>query len=355
MKDFEVTAIPIETNRAVAVTAVKEGLNGKIYVGLTAKTNVLVELDPDTNEYRDCGPIYKIEGDYDATLDKIHNALCVGMDGKLWIGQNINVADASPPEFDFTTFPGGHLWTYDTQTGEIEDYGIPVPMSGIHAMTIAPEQGMIYGQVIPDYHFWSYNINTGDMRDWGKLGPYPSTHNIQADLLGNCWGAWRTLVGPSGKAKFYLLKFDYAQQKLIRTDTPLVFEELPAADSVNWGMDSMCLASDGTVYGGEAGLGMFFKIEPQTGDLTYLGKPLGLPRMTGMAEGPDGKIYITAGFPVMHLVSYDPKTGLFDDFGAVTEQYEMCYFHGMTVTADGTVWTGETDSARCIMYKCVPK
>ena len=242
----------------------------------------------------------------------------------------------------------------DTQTGEIEDHGITVPMSAVHAMTIAPEQGMIYGQVIPDYHFWSYNINTGEMKDWGKLGPYPSTHNLQADLQGNCWGAWRTLVGPTGKAKFRVLKFDYAQQKLIRTSTPLIFDELPAADSVNWGIDSLCLARDGTVYGGDAGLGMMFKINPGTDELTYLGKPLGQSRMTGMDEGPDGRIFITAGFPVMHLVSYDPGSGLFEDYGPVSDEYEMCYFHGIAVTDDGVVWTGETDSHRCIMYKCVP-
>lgn len=354
MQGFEVTAIPVATNRSCAVTALKAAPSGMIYAGLTAKTHVLVEIDPATNAVRDCGPIYRIEGDYLDTLDKIHNSLCVGADGKLWIGQGLNIADATPPQFDFTTFPGGHLWSYDPATGAIEDHGIPVPMSAIHAMTIAPAQGMIYGHAIPDHHFWSYDITSGEMKDYGKIGPYPSSHNLQADLQGNCWGSWRTLVGGGGKARFSLLKFDYATRKLIRTSQPLLFGDLPQADSVNWGIDSLCVTREGTIYGGEAGLGLFFRIEPESGQAVYLGKPLDTPRMTGMAEGPDGTIFITAGFPVMHLVSYHPPTGLFRDHGAIVEGHEMCYFHGIAVTDDGTVWTGETDSNRCIVYRCTP-
>jgi len=53
----------------------------------------------------------------------------------------------------------------------------------------------------------------------------------------------------------------------------------------------------------------------------------------------------------MHIVTYDPKKNKFDDLGQPESKHPMCYYHGMVVGKDGTIWVGETDSGRPIVYK----
>ena len=71
-----------------------------------------------------------------------------------------------------------------------------------------------------------------------------------------------------------------------------------------------------------------------------------------VAKMPDGRIAMATGFPVMHLVLFDPVKRSFEDLGPVEARHPICYFHGMAVTADGVVYLGETDSQRCIIYRC---
>ena len=55
------------------------------------------------------------------------------------------------------------------------------------------------------------------------------------------------------------------------------------------------MAPDGTLYGGNAGDGQLFRLDPATGKVANLGKPAMMPRMQGLAFAGDGKLYGVTG------------------------------------------------------------
>lgn len=65
----------------------------------------------------------------------------------------------------------------------------------------------------------------------------------------------------------------------------------------------------------------------------------------------NGAIAITS---MLHLVSFNPKTGDFTDHGSVNPDRELCYFHGIAILDDGTIYVGETDSFIPEVYKLTP-
>jgi len=77
------------------------------------------------------------------------------------------------------------------------------------------------------------------------------------------------------------------------------------------------MAPDGILYGGNAGDGQLFKLDPETGRVTNLGKPVMMPRITGLTFGADGKLYGVSGASpgYAHLFSYDPGGRGFVDLG----------------------------------------
>jgi hypothetical protein len=50
-------------------------------------------------------------------------------------------------------------------------------------------------------------------------------------------------------------------------------------------VDAWTMAPDGILYGGNAGDGQLFKLDPETGRVTNLGKPVMMPRITGLTFG----------------------------------------------------------------------
>jgi hypothetical protein len=82
-------------------------------------------------------------------------------------------------------------------------------------------------------------------------------------------------------------------------------------------VDAWAVAPDGSLYGGNAGDGQLFRLDPATGKVTNLGKPAMMPRMTGLGFAADGKLYgVTGGEPgYAHLFSWDPAGRGFVDLG----------------------------------------
>lgn len=71
------------------------------------------------------------------------------------------------------------------------------------------------------------------------------------------------------------------------------------------------------LYGGNAADGQLFRLDPSSGRVVNLGKPIMMNRMKGLAFGGDGLLYGVAGAPpgYAHLFVYDPQNGGFKDLG----------------------------------------
>ena len=77
------------------------------------------------------------------------------------------------------------------------------------------------------------------------------------------------------------------------------------------------MCPDGLLYGGNAGDGQLFKLDPDSGKITNLGKPVMMPRLKGLAFGANGKLYGVGGAApgYAHLFTYDARLDGFIDLG----------------------------------------
>jgi hypothetical protein len=218
---------------------------------------------------------------------------------------------------------GGHLLRieFDGAAFAVDDLGVPVAGRGVFALTADPDRGHLYGITYPDGSFFRYDISTTNVelfeetaitdRQHSHYHHYGLKHRdvlsraLLVDGEGRVWGS-----RPVNRIFFY----DPAAGKLVTIE-----EELPTV----WGRrplgraDSWALAPDGTIYGGNAGDGQLFRIDPNTMQVSNLGKPIMSPRMTGIAFGGDGRLYGVAGFRpgYGHLFVYDTARHDFIDLG----------------------------------------
>jgi hypothetical protein len=245
----------------------------------------------------------------------------------------------------------------------VEDLGIQVPLNAIHGLTIDAARGILYGYTIPDNHFFIHYLDGHRVVDKGRISTYAS-HNLVCGKGGTVFGGWYGDAGWTGdpaaeerKHRFcgtYLFRYHPDEDRMVRTRELVVYGDEFDIFS-NKGLDSFVCTSAGAIYGGTAISGAIFRVDESSGAVTVIGKPVVTPRVSGMKEGPDGQVYITAGFPVMHLVRFDPRTNRFTDHGPVNPARDLCYFHGIAVCEDGTVYVGETDAALPIVYKLTPR
>jgi hypothetical protein len=204
---------------------------------------------------------------------------------------------------------------------DVTDLGTPISGEGIFALTCDPACKALYGISHPNGKFFVFHIPEGrtevfdlvssDRRTRGILREYALTPD---DVL-----ARRLIVDRAGR-----VYGSHPVNKIFRYDpTTRRIEVLPDELPEVWGrralgrVDSWALAPDGTIYGGNAGDGQLFKINPDTGRVVNLGKPAMMPRMKGLAFAYNGVLYgVTGGAPgYSHLFSYSSSGRGFVDLG----------------------------------------
>ena len=320
MESFDVKPIRLELEGATAITAlVHHPGTGKIYAGMTSVCQALAEIDPRTDEWRSLGEVFPRRPDNDRIKDKIHNSLCIGRDGMLYFGADVNInwngLGGEKGEFDLHRWGGGAIYRYDPGKEELRDLGTPVPMNGIHGLGYDERSHALWGYTIPDNHLFRFEIDSGSVEDYGRISDFAS-HNVGVARNGNVYSAWR-------RDKTYLLKYDPRENRMIRTKTVI---ENPVGVAVvgNVGVDSWMQHSNGLFYCGTASEGVLFSLDPETDQLDYIGKPAFGPRLTAMKEDEKGVIWGTSGWPVMGVFSYDPREDRLKDYGEPETRYPMC-------------------------------
>lgn len=242
---------------------------------------------------------------------------------------NILFAGTIANQSDDGSNNGGHLLTVIvSKNGEIEvkDLGTPITGEGIFALTGNVAGTKLFGITYPSGIFFSYNIKDGKTKTFHDIVP------SEADLksLGN----------------FALGADDYLCKALIEADNGMIYGSAPLNrifyfnpeqetftffdDYIPqvWGRRSMgaieswAKSKDGKIYGGNAGDGQLFILDPSINKVKNLGKPIMMNRLRGLSFGADGKLYGIAGAApgYAHLFSYDDTDG-FIDYG--NPEFEM--------------------------------
>jgi hypothetical protein len=361
MEGYNVHEIKFNTQSNSSISSMALGKNGMIYLGLTSYNRVLLELDPTTDEIKDLGDIFPKQENNFPVMNKIHNSLAVDEDGRIYIGQGLKISWCTwPYEFNLVKYAGAHLFSYDPSKDNFEDFGVQVPLNAIHGITLDSKNRRIYGYTIPDNHFFMHDLKTHTVKDYGRISQYCS-HNLIIDKKGNVYGAWKKdlpFVNEKLEGRFfvkgvYLLKYDFEKDELIRTKNLIVYGQ---EDDIltNIGVDSWVCTSRGCVFGGKTTGGMIFKLNADD-SIENIIKPTSTPRITCMMQHSDGLIYGTAGFPHMHLFVMNPDTFRIKDLGAVYEEDDACYFHGMVLTDDGTIYVGELGDSDLRLFKLIKK
>ena len=247
---------------------------------------------------------------------KIPTGFCKGNNGELYAGTMANDTD---PEIQ----TGGHLFqaTVDQKGGiYIKDLGIPVPGEGILALTMGTCKSMLFGITHPSGLFFTFNLETGKVKQYEDIAPSAEDLKVMksyalspmdflckaliADDQGNIYGS--ALVNR-------LFYFDPDEERF-----HFLGDNLPEV----WGrrtmgvVESWTKSEDNLLYGGNAGDGQLFELNPATKKVKNLGKPIMMNRLRGLTTAKDGKIYGIAGAApgYAHLFSYDEKNG-FEDLG----------------------------------------
>jgi sugar lactone lactonase YvrE len=218
---------------------------------------------------------------------------------------------------------GGHLIRVRLAEGrlEVKDLGIAVKSEGIFALAADPGRGVLYGITHPGGKFFTHEIDGGKTTVYDQTAPdrkqqayyhhyawEPEDYlcrSLVLDRQGRVYGSM-----PINK----IFRFDPESG-----DIEILPDELPEV----WGrrplgrVDSWALAPDGSLYGGNAGDGQLFRVDPATGKITNLGKPIMMNRLKGLAFGGDGRLYGVAGaLPgYAHLFYYEPEGKGFVDLG----------------------------------------
>ncbi|MEW5976722.1 MAG: hypothetical protein AB1898_13045 [Acidobacteriota bacterium] len=218
---------------------------------------------------------------------------------------------------------GGHLLQIRLRerSFEVVDLGIPVPGEGILAIAPGRSGETLYGISHPSGRFFARHLRSQQSQIFDQTVPAPRTLGFlrQYALKAEDYLCRRLVLDQTGR-----IYGSYPVNKVFRFDpTSNVLDTLEDELPEVWGrrplgrVDAWATGPDGMLYGGNAGDGQLFKLNPHTGRVTNLGKPAMMPRVPGLAFGADGKLYgVTGGAPgYTHLFSYDPSAEGFRDLG----------------------------------------
>lgn len=341
MLSVDVLKVPIEG--AVEVVSLIFGKDGMLYGGVTGdKGHLLFRYDPDTGKITDLGDkiisgniIYDEMGN--PVKQKIHKALVVSPDGKIYGGTGQNIGIPSP-HYRTEDDEGGHVFIYNPLTDKSSDLGIPVAHEWIINLTCDHEGENIYGMTYPLNHVFRCDLKKGNIRIIGQLhggtyGDSGCSHEIICDLEGNVYGSYS--IG-------YLFKYDVKKDKLIETNI-----KIPGGD---YRIDSLAMNEDGIIYGGTWESGHLFSFNSQKEEIRDIGQPNKGPRLPAIAIK-DGILYGAAGGGDTYntrrsfLFLYDIRNDKLQEVGDIickSKGIQGQRMHKMAISNDTTIYMGET-------------
>lgn len=297
-----ISSLAVVGDHIVGGTSAKEGLNPFVFVASLKEQHL--------KNFKDLNEV--ITGQR-----SISTGYAKGKNGVLFAGTIANKrSDGSAGN--------GHLMQIKIATGGkimIEDLGAPVPGEGIFSLVSDAKGTTLFGVTFPSGIFFRYNIARKEVKTFKDVAP------TQKDI--------RKFV------EYSLVPQDYLSKALVEDNEGVIYGSTainriftfnPKDDSFKilddnlpevWGrrtlgqVESWAKSPDGILFGGNAGDGQLFSIDPATKRVRNLGKAIMMPRLRALTFAKDGKLYgIAGGYPgYAHLFSYNPNGEGFLDLG----------------------------------------
>jgi hypothetical protein len=320
----------IYNNQVATVCMVYNPNDGLLYLGLTAwTTDILYTFDPATKQFQSLG-YDRISEPYEV---KCHRSLELASDGTIWF------ATACLHEVNHRfDAPGGAIGKIPASTRTPEKVAIPCKHDYIQTITLDDKRGLIYGQTYPVFKFFVYDIESGRVDDHDYMGSI--SHVSALDDDGCFWSTW------GFGHRFY--KYDPATRKITFfngrmpnsvQDSNIMY---PGAGPV----DVMVNGGDGNLYIGSCG-GSLCKLDPTSGEATYLGHPAPTRRAPGLIHYRDSLLLGICGDEDGGTVyTYDMETGLIKVIGAIQDSdtgLKLYRVHDVRKGPGNTIYVGETD------------
>jgi hypothetical protein len=248
--------------------------------------------------------------------------------------------------------PGGAIVKYEPATGNLEKLGIPLPHVYIQSICLDQARGVIYGQSFTPERLFRFDLATRQSQDLGPISSgmvMAQGENVELDDESCVWCGWhatRAWQNVSGVDSHRLAKYDprtgrihYLDAGLPNPDGRYGYTKVEGLFNLGTG----CLFASG-------GNGSLYRVDPQTGQGTYLGTPIAdrPSRLTSLRLAPDGKAYgVTGRAGQCEVIRFDPRSEKYELIGAVTDGDEPCWqVHDVTITPDGVLYAGENDNPR---------
>jgi hypothetical protein len=168
------------TTEGSGYTAIRVGLDGKVYVGAARYGGYawLLRFDPATKSLfmEKVVNLRQLTGENLKginTQGKIHAIIIVGPDGRIWFAtKQAHEIFETRPEYgeDPEGYPGGHLCYYDPKTGFSRSVGILKKQEGLMGGAIDAARGKLYYRTEPKNLFLVYDIKSGAVQERGHIG-----------------------------------------------------------------------------------------------------------------------------------------------------------------------------------------
>jgi sugar lactone lactonase YvrE len=341
-----------------AITSLVIGSDGCLYGGTSGNRAHLFVLDP---AWDHVFPLGHLPGE-----ESIYHSLAASPDGTIWIGTSLFLKGRIDERgrdilARFEDYPGGHIYKFDPNAERksrkrmqrpdpdrllphVTDLGIAIKGEGIVCLVSSSRE--IYGVTFPNGHFFVTDIETGKTSDKGKIcgpplneEPFRSIpRSLLVDAKGRVWGA-----GDNG-ALFY---YDTGNEKIFHLPELRLPSEIGREFKTI--VDALVQGPDGKIYGGTSD-GYIFRFDPETKKIFNLGKPIMQNRIRGLAFSQDGDLYGMGGAPggAIRLFVYRLNEGSYENLGLLDVNRAPYYAwlaydaDSMVTGKDGTIFIGET-------------
>ena len=318
--------------------------DNRIYLGITSFANdIFRAYDRKSGAYVDLG-YDRIVDKYDA---KFHRSLVKGNDGCLYAA--IALLHCSDR---YLEAPGSPIVKFDPVSGKIEKLAIPVPHAYIQSIVIDNDRDIIYGQCLAPEYIFSFDLKTKETKILGLLGSgyggLAQGENICLDDDGCVWFAWsltRAWQSEPGVDANRLCKYDPEQDKVLYFQTGLPYKDGRHGFAKP---EAFFNFNDGSIYA-SGDNGSFYKINPETGEATYLFSPVSdrPSRLSAFVKAEDGIAYgVTGRAGKCNLLKVNYKEESFEILDEIkdNEGNTLWQCHDIVMTDDGILYVCENDN-----------